>query len=757
MSILENRAYAPDSSVSDTALDDYFNKTDTFGHFTEDGRTYVVERRDTPRPWLHFLCNEKVYACIGNVGEGFFHHVSGHHITKQWERRWYYTHEPCGRRVIIFEIDGKKYDFFLEAEDFAEYVSVGSVCFKGRLAELAVELTVFVPEKLPCECMKLNISSDTKKDIKIIAEQEYMFHGLGVNPDEHIIAERDGENTVWTSRVGMTACFAMSGCEYAEYGTHEEQSNDRTANKYEIVSVRLERNVTVGGETDIYFVSGADRTREGCEETLACLNAEVYASEFEKMSTAWEKLLRRNTCKTPNANFDLFANYWLKNQLQLTYYYDRGSIFVGYRDGLQDAWGYMMLSPEIAKDKLIATLAHMLPDGRCPRQFYRWADRDHDMRDFSDSITWVGLAMSSYIKETGDFSILDEKIGFLGGDEITTVEDHLLRGFESLYTLRGDNGLILMRRGDWLDGLEGMDQYGEATSVWVTIAAYYAQNLLAEIFERVGKNEIAEMLRARSAEYRETVRRVGWDGNWYVYAFHGDGEPVGGSQNLEGKIHCNAQTWAILSGLEDDPVRIRKMEKAMNRYLQTPFGPMLLYPPYVFHGERAGRLQRQRPGTYANGAVYNHAAGFKVFADIKRGDYDDALDTFMRALPNHPDNSDRCRTGEPYAVGNVYYGINHKRMGMNLFTWWTATVAWLVHGAFEEILGVKADFDGITIEPHVPDEWNEYSVTKIWRGTEYKISLARSNDEKGIWLDGVRKSGNKIRSENKTAEVLVKF
>ncbi len=756
MSILENRIYAPDSSVSDTAIDDYFNKTDTFGHFTDGGATYVVERRDTPRPWLHFLCNEKVYACIGNVGEGFFHHVSGHHITKQWERQWYYTHEPCGRRVIFIEVDGKKYDFFREAEGFTEYVSVGSLCFKGKIAGLSIELTIFVPDKLPCECWKLSVSAEEKKIIKISAEQEWMFHCRGVNPEEPINVTCEG-NMLWATRVGMTACFAMSGCEHAEYSSYEEEPNDKHNNKYALVKAHLERSLTVYGQDDIYIVSCADRSREGCAETLPCLDCDTYNAEFEKMRAAWDKLLRRNTCKTPNKNFDLFANYWLKNQLRLTYYYDRGSIFVGYRDGLQDAWGYMMLSPEIAKDKMMATLAHMLPDGRCPRQFYRWADRDHDMRDFSDSITWVGLALSSYIKETGDFAILDEKLGFLGGDEITTVEDHLLRGFESLYTLRGENGLILMRRGDWLDGLEGMDQYGEATSVWVTIAAYHAQNLLAEVFEHAGRCEIAAMLHARSDEYREIVRRVGWDENWYAYAFHGDGEPVGGSANLEGKIHCNAQTWAILSGLEDDPVRIRKMEKAMNRYLQTPFGPMLLYPPYVFYGERAGRLQRQRPGTYANGAVYNHAAGFKVFSDIKRGDYDDAFDTFMRALPNHVDNFDRCRTSEPYAVGNVYYGINHKRMGMNLFTWWTATVAWLAHGAFEEILGIKADFDAILIEPHVPDEWNEYSVNKHWCGTEYRIKCERSDREKGIWLDGVKQAGNRIRSDKDSAEVVVKF
>jgi cellobiose phosphorylase len=264
-------------------------------------------------------------------------------------------------------------------------------------------------------------------------------------------------------------------------------------------------------------------------------------------------------------------------------------------------------------------------------------------------------------------------------------------------------------------------------------------------------------MRARSAEYKEAVNRVAWDGNWYTYAFFEDGEPIGSASNLEGKIHVNVQTWAIFSGIIDDPDKVRRIEKAMNRYLQTPFGPMLYYPPYVFHGERCGRLQRQRPGTYANGAIYNHSSGFKVYSDVARGDYDDALDTFQRAIPNHPDNSDMCRIGEPYAVGNVYFGINHPRMGMNLFTWWTATPAWLMHGGFEQILGVKAEYNGLMIEPHVPIDWNAYSVEKLYRGTRYRIRFERTDGETGIWLDGVKQAGNCIKSEKDACEVLVKF
>ena len=142
---------------------------------------------------------------------------------------------------------------------------------------------------------------------------------------------------------------------------------------------------------------------------------------------------------------------------------------------------------------------------------------------------------------------------------------------------------------------------------------------------------------------------------------------------------------------------------------------------------------------------------------MKEGDYEEALDTIQRALPNHPDNSDMCRTSEPYAVGNVYYGPNHRRYGMNLFSWFTATPAWLLHGAFEQILGVYADYDGLTLSPHTVKEWNEYSVKKVFRGTVYNITFRRDENEQGVWLDGIKQSSNTVFSTEPECSVVVKF
>ena len=280
---------------------------------------------------------------------------------------------------------------------------------------------------------------------------------------------------------------------------------------------------------------------------------------------------------------------------------------------------------------------------------------------------------------------------------------------------------------------------------------------MKEIYEEIGFYEKAKIMETRSAEYKRIVNDVGWDGNWFVYAFFEDGEPIGASKNLEGKIWLNPQTWAMFSGIVDSEDKIKRIRRSISRYLNTPYGAMVNYPPYVFYGERCGRIQRQHPGTFLNSSIYNHAASFKVFSDVKISDYEEAYDTISRCLPNHPDNSDTRRTSEPFTVGNVYYGPDSGRYGMNLFSWFTATPAWLIHGGFEEILGVKAEFNGLKLEPHVSEDWEEYKVEKLYRNTLYTIEFKKDVNEKGIWVDGIKQDCNIIKSSKEKCCVVVKY
>jgi len=129
-------------------------------------------------------------------------------------------------------------------------------------------------------------------------------------------------------------------------------------------------------------------------------------------------------------------------------------------------------------------------------------------------------------------------------------------------------------------------------------------------------------------------------------------------------------------------------------------------------------------------------------------------------LPTNPNNPDSRRTSEPYCLGNYYCGPTHERFGQNFFSWFTGSPAWLLRAGFDQMLGVKADYEGLRISPKVPASWNEFNVKRLYRGTLYSLHFRRAEDEedKGIWIDGVKTQGNLINNIDKDkVNVLIRF
>ena len=356
-----------------------------------------------------------------------------------------------------------------------------------------------------------------------------------------------------------------------------------------------------------------------------------------------------------------------------------------------------------------------------------------------DSATWIGMCIKDYIAETGDRAILDEKIPYLDSEKEETVFEHICKAMDALYKMRGKYGFCLVMDGDWNDAIEGISKTGPAVSIWLTMAYYHSQNLLADVFEKCGHTDVADIYRERNKELYAIINKYGWDGEWYRYAICGNGNYVGSNQNEEGKIHLNANTWAVFAGLADKE-KEDKIFASIDKHLATFVGPALLAPPYRKKPCEAGRIVNLEPGTFENGSVYQHAVCFYIFALLKAGRYNDAFDAFQRILPTNPENFDSRRSSEPYCTGNYYCGPSHKRAGQNFFTWFTGNPAWLLRAGFDEMLGVKATLDGLEICPHIPDDWNEYEVRRIFRGVKYNIKFKKGTENK-IYVNGKEHSG----------------
>ncbi len=746
----KNKKYYVDVVPYFPSFEDYYNTEKTFGEFSDDGKTYTVTDKNTPRPWVQMLYNDRFASAVTNIGEGYtIYERFCNRITRFYNSELFMPRHLDGRRVLEVknEDTGECINLF-DCDSLVCNITPDYVEFLSNEMEIECNIKVFVTENDPCECWLVSIKNADKKNISIRAEQSWSFMDYkGTKaPCTDVKTENFNEGIFATANIGgnyyptLYGAFAISNCtdKKAERITEKQLTTHRCFDPvYKDFSYTVANVCTKTALKDTFeFCVVSAVSHQNDEVVKLCKKyTDVNTAKAELLAVCEKRktLFSNNTCSIPDKNMQRFLNTWLKHQVGLTYLYNRNNENGGYRDVMQDCWGALLISPDYSKRRIVEALSFVYPDGHTMRVF----DSKTGVampQDFVDCPLWAPATVSQYIKETGDLEFLNKTLPYFESEKVGTVEEHLWTMLDHAYNLRGENGLLLLRDGDWLDGLAGINHDGTATSAWATMQAFWAQSFLAELEDAVGNRDKAKILRARNDEYRKIVREVAWDGNWYVYGFKCDGTPIGSNKCREGRIYLNAQSWALLSGIETDPVRIKKMRQAVDTYLTTPYGPCLIYPPYV-NDTDSGRISRQAPGTYANSAIYLHAATFKVFGDVASGEYDAAYDTWCRTVPNHRDNPDLRRTSEPFCTGNVHFGPNCDAFGMNLHTWFTATPAWLLHGGFDEILGVKAGLFGLEITPHPPTDWNEYSVCRLYRGKRYNLSFKRG-ENKGIYANG---------------------
>ncbi len=756
-----NVVYGLNPTQYEVNYEQYMNFEKSFGEFSEDYETYTVTDRNTPRQWFNFLVNEN-YACVAaNNGAGLSAYKTfDARLTKYSNAPGdYLLRDLNSRRKIILKnlSTNEEFDLLATCENMMFTVKAGEVTYSGVMDGVEFSVNIFVPNEKACEFWVINLKGETEDEYELKVGQDIAlafqkpWH-KPVHPECAQVVENGAYFATcdeFLPEKSLAVVFSLQDGT-VNFENKEEEGRDGEVKPH--TEVYISKKICPKNNETNYVVFGvADDLKSVKELNSYFSDTAKIDEEKQALVEKWQKIINNNKCELPDKRLQGFLNVWLKNQVYLTMRYNRFHM-MGYRDVFQDAWGHLLADPNDTKKYILEALSYMYDDGRCPRQFDRFSGI-HDYADFMDSPTWIPYTVCDYIKETGDFDLINTEVGYFESDKKDTVLDHILLSLDYLYNSRGKNGLILMRKGDWLDGLTGICDFGEATTVWGTIATFNAQNIIAELCEKIGKNDIAQMLRERSAEYKEIVNTVGWDGNWYTRAFIDD-EPIGSHKCHEGKIYINPQSWALFSGICDDEEKIKKIYRSISIYLDTMYGPQLLAPAYTKYGEKCGRLQKQRPGTFANSAIYLHGAAFKVAADCAVGNYDGAYDLLSRILPGHYDNCDSRRTSEPYSVGNVYYGVVHPCHGMNLYTWFTATPSWLIHDGFNYLLGVSADYDGVKIEPHNIADWDEYTVNKFAQGTNYNIKFKKGED-KGIFVDGKKIDGNIVKSENENCDVLV--
>ncbi|HEX6203131.1 MAG TPA: glycosyl hydrolase family 65 protein, partial [Thermoanaerobaculia bacterium] len=473
----------------------------------------------------------------------------------------------------------------------------------------------------------------------------------------------------------------------------------------------------------------------------------------------WRRRLADHRVETPSPTLDPLLNDWLRYQAisarlwgRAGYYQQSGAY--GFRDQLQDSQVWLTIDPERCRAQIGLHAGHQLADGSVVHWWHPLTEQGHRTR-MSDDLLWLAFVTASYLRETGDLGILDDRAPYLDDPEPRPLLDHVERAFARVFERTGPRGLPYIGGGDWNDGLSalGLEERGE--SVWL---AQFLAGLCAdwsEVHRRLaaraaGGGEArrrhaarADELAARRAALVAAVEEHAWDGAWYRRATRDDGSWIGASENRFGRIFLNPQVWAILADVAA-PDRAAACLAAVEEHLVSEAGALLLAPAWEEPDETVGYITRYAPGLRENGGVYTHAAVWAIAAaaKLRRAPL---VGRLLAAIDPATKDPERYQA-EPYVLPGNVDGPASPHHGRAGWTWYTGSAAWLPRVVSEWVLGVRPTWDGLLFDPCLPPGWQRARMRRPWRGAHLDVTIerepGRAPGEVAVEVDGRCHEGN---------------
>ncbi|MEN6415168.1 MAG: glycosyl transferase family 36 [Armatimonadota bacterium] len=534
-----------------------------------------------------------------------------------------------------------------------------------------------------------------------------------------------------------------------------------------------------GQEIEFVVLMGcvpADGYREKSRPLMAKYRSPAAAhAALGRVNDYWEEYLSSAIAETPDPELNRMVNIWGKRQSWVTFnanrnagYYHGGLLYgVGMRDQCQDMMGPIISDANAVADRLLEVLTHQFQDGSTLHNYFKLTGQG-EKTGHSDTPLWIPLAVINYLKETGDFDFLTNVVAFQDGGEANILE-HVTRACDYVLSQLTENHLPKFGPGDWNDTLDYVGRKGIGESVWVAHFLCYILRETAEMLDYVGAQTccpsadyITETARKYRREYglvRDAINRRCWDGEWYIRGIRDDGDVIGSAKNPEGKIFMNAQSWAVISGVADQVRGPLSMDSA-NKLCITSRGPKILSPSYTQLDEGIGLATRCVPGKKENGAIFNHVAAWAILGNLILGNGNQAYEDYRKTLPMVQAHDPDVYKMEPYVYAEYVTSDDHPTFGQASHSWLTGSGVWMFRDALDYIIGVRPTYNGLIIDPCVPDSWDGFKVARKFRGATYEIEVRNPvHVQKGVAtleMDGRVIEGNILPQVEKgrTAKVL---
>lgn len=774
-----------------------------YGHFDNERREYVIDRVDLPVSWTNYLGVEDMCAVVNHTAGGYlFYKTPEYHRISRFRGNGVPMDRP-GHYVYLRDNDSGDYWSISwqpvgKSLDKAEYTcrhGLSYSVYECRYNGIRAMQTLSVPlgDKLELWDVTVRNEGAEVRNLGLFAYCEFSFHHIAIDNQNFQMSLYCSGSSYEDGVIECDLFYEEFGAQYFTsneepdgfdclrdrfIGAYRSEDNPAAVERglcggsYELGGNHcgaLQKNICLapGEEARILFLLGEGGREEGRKARQKYHSPEAADRAYEKLRAFWEAKLGRLQIQTPNEGMNTLLNIWTLYQSEINIMFSRfasfievgGRVGLGYRDTAQDAMTIPHSNPEKCRQRIVELLQGLVSDGYGLHLFQpEWfapetekkpfrsptvipePDREsmvHGLKDAcSDDALWLVPSIVEYIKETGETDFADERVSYADGAD-GTVYEHMKRILDFSAKQVGEHGICKGLRADWNDCLN----LGGGESAMVSFLHYWALEYFVELAVYLGRTEDAAAYREMKERVKKACSAELWDGQWFIRGITKNGRRIGTSGDKEGKVHLESNAWAVLSGAADEE-RGRLAMDSVDAYLYTPWGIMLNAPSYTVPDDDIGFVTRVYPGIKENGAVFSHPNPWAWAAECRLGRGDRAMKFYNALCPYWQNDKIEIREAEPYSYCQFIMGRDHSAHGRARHPFMTGSGGWAYFAATRYILGVRPDFEQLEIDPCVPADWKEFSVSRQWRGVRYEIEVVNPDGVmkgvKELYLDGER-------------------
>ena len=793
-----------------------------FGYFDDHHKEYVITTPKTPLPWINYLGNREFFSLISNTCGGYTFYRDARLLRLT---RYRYNDVPCDTNGKYFYIkDGDciwnpgwqptKTDL-----DFYECChGLGYSRFTGKKKNLQASVLFFVPLEDNCELQWLHLKNDGDAP-KTFSLFSYVEWCLWNADDDMKNFQRNlsiGEVEIEDSVIYHKTEYRERRDHFAFYGVNApidgfDTSRDAFLGAYRgndhpqvvekgacsnsvasgwspIACHQIDLTLAPGQEKSLIFVLGyaenplAEKwsapgiiNKKPAKEILAKYQTDAQVEQaLSALAAYWEDLLSKYHVTSSNEKVDRMVNIWNQYQCMVTFNMSRSASYyesgigrgMGFRDSCQDLLGFVHLIPERARERILDIAATQFIDGSAYHQYQPLTKKGNSDigSGFNDDPLWLIAGTDAYIRETGDFSILDEAVPFDNDVSLAApLMEHLHRSFDYIVNHKGPHGLPLIGRADWNDCLnlncfsahpgESFQTFGPsegpvAESVFIAAMFVKYGNTYAKLCRLTENTSEATRAEKEVAKIYDAILKDGWDGKWFLRAYDAHGHKVGSHECEEGQIYIETQGFCPLAGVGVKEGLAKEALDSVKERLDTKYGIVLLQPAYTRYHLELGEITSYPPGYKENAGIFCHNNPWVSISETVIGRGDRAFEIYQKTCPAYVEEFSEIHRTEPYVYSQMIAGRDAAFFGEAKNSWLTGTAAWTFVNISQHILGLLPTHEGLSVDPCIPHDFGDFELTRKFREGTYHIQVKNPKQvEKGVVslrVDGQEIAGNVI-------------